>query len=130
MASIYWWKRMEPKISIVMPVWNGEKYLRETMDSVLKQTFGDFEFIVIDDGSQDATMTILESYNDKRIRVLRQQHGGIVKALNAGVAHAQAAWIARQDADDVSLPTRLEKLFAVTRQKNDAVLVYSDVELI
>lgn len=121
---------MSPKVSIVMPVWNGEKYLTEAVDSILKQTFGDFEFIIVDDGSQDATITIIESYKDERIRLLRLEHGGIVKALNAGVAHAQASWIARQDADDVSLPDRIENLIALARRRSNAVLVYSDIELI
>lgn len=100
------------------------------MDSVLKQTFGDFEYIVVDDGSDDGTIAIIESYKDERIRLLKQEHDGIVKALNAGVDRAQAQWIVRQDADDVSLPTRLAKLFAMTQRRSDAVLVYSDVELI
>src|SRR5580698_3447780 len=100
---------MNPRISIVMPVWNGETYLAATLESVLTQTFTDFELIVVDDGSTDATLGILKSCPDPRLRVFQLEHGGIVKALNHGLAQARSEWIARQDADDISLPRRLER---------------------
>ena len=120
---------MIPQISIVMPVWNGEKYLRETLDSVLlRQNFRDFEFIVVDDGSTDQTPAMLRSYNDDRLRVHSVSHGGIVHALNFGVAQAQSRWIVRQDADDISFPARMGTLAQAAARKPDAVLIYSDVE--
>ena len=99
-----------PKVSVVMSVYNGEKYLREAVDSILNQTFRDFEFIIIDDGSTDSTPEILRSYEDPRIVLLRnEQNIGLTKSLNRELAVAQGEYIARMDADDVSLPERLEK---------------------
>jgi glycosyltransferase involved in cell wall biosynthesis len=114
-----------PQISVVMPVWNGERYLREAVDSILAQTFADFEFIVVDDGSTDATTEILASYHDPRLRSFRLDHAGIVVALNSGIAQARGGWIARQDADDVSKPDRLEKQRAALNRNPGAVLCYT-----
>ena len=97
---------MQPRISILMPVWNGEKFLAAAVDSLLAQTFTDFELLVVDDGSTDATPEILRAYSDPRLRVVRLDHAGIVVALNHGLAQARAEWIARQDADDLSEPRR------------------------
>ena len=114
-----------------MPVWNGEKYLREAVESILlRQSFTDFEFIVVDDGSVDSTGEILENYRDPRMRVFPRPHGGLVEALNFGVAAARAPWIARQDADDVSLPDRLERLWAACKSKSHAIAFHSDVEAV
>jgi len=112
-----------------MPVWNGERYLREAVESILlRQSFADFEFIAVDDGSADSTGEILESYTDPRLRVFRRPHGGLVEALNFGVAVARAQWIARQDADDVSLPGRLESLWSARESKSHPIAIHSDVE--
>ena len=100
-----------PKVSVVMPVYNGEKYLRVAVDSILNQTFKDFEFIVINDGSTDRTQEILESYHDRRIIMIHQEHMGLTKSLNKGIALAKGKYIARQDADDISMPERLKKQF-------------------
>jgi glycosyltransferase involved in cell wall biosynthesis len=121
---------MKPRISVVMPVWNGEAYLREAIGSILSQTFTDFELIVVDDGSSDGTPKILASYHDVRVRVFRLDHAGIVVALNFGIAQAKAEWIARQDADDVSLPHRLEAQWRALQLNPHAVLVHTDVECI
>jgi len=100
----------DPRVSVVMPVHNGELYLREALESILKQTFGDFEFIIIDDGSTDATRDILRSYADPRIRLVYNEHNiGLTKSLNKGLGLAQGEYIARQDADDISHPERLAK---------------------
>lgn len=93
-----------------MPVYNGEKYIKETVDSVLGQTFSDFEFIVIDDGSTDGTLGILKNFNDNRINILNQNHGGIVKALNLGIKESQGEYIIRIDADDICTFNRFETL--------------------
>ena len=111
-----------PLISVLMPVWNGEEYLRESIDSILGQTFSNFEFIVIDDGSTDSTPEILRSYQDPRLRIFRLEHAGIVSALNFGVDQAQTGWIARQDADDVSDPRRLEFQWREVNACPDATL--------
>jgi glycosyltransferase involved in cell wall biosynthesis len=121
---------MNPLVSVVMPVWNGEKYLAPAIAGILAQTFGDFEFIIVDDGSSDSTPAILQSYADPRIRVIRLDHVGIVTALNCGIAQARGAWIARQDADDISLPRRLEMQWAALARNPKAVLSHTDVEYI
>lgn len=119
-----------PRISVVMPVWNGEKYLREAIDSLLAQSFGDFELLVMDDGSTDGTSEILHSYRDSRIRPIRLDHGGIIAAERRGVAQARADWIGRQDADDASEPTRLQKQWTVLSRRPDAVFCYTNVRRI
>lgn len=121
---------MKPRISVVMPVWNGEAYLREAIDSIVSQTFTDFELIIVDDGSTDGTAKILASYHDARLRVFRLDHAGIVVALNFGIAQAKAEWIARQDADDVSLPHRLEAQWKALQLNPQAVLAHTDAEYI
>jgi glycosyltransferase involved in cell wall biosynthesis len=98
----------KPVVSVLMPVYNGEKYLAEAIESILNQTFDDFEFIIINDGSTDGTAGILERYRqqDHRIRIYDQSNQGVVTSLNRGLELAQGKYIARMDADDVSLPER------------------------
>jgi glycosyltransferase involved in cell wall biosynthesis len=98
------------EITVLTPVHNGERYLREALDSVLAQTHADFELLVVDDGSTDATPAILQQYaSDPRVKLLRIPKGGISRALNHGLNAATGRWIARFDADDVMLPHRLER---------------------
>lgn len=120
-----------PLISVVMPVWNGERYLSQAIDSILNQTFRDFEFIILDDGSTDASPRILADYQarDPRVRVIRLNHEGIVVALNRGIAEARSEWIARMDCDDIAYPERLESQFAEL-QKSGASLCHTQVRLI
>jgi glycosyltransferase involved in cell wall biosynthesis len=113
-----------------MPVWNGEQYLAPAIESILGQSFGDFEFIIVDDGSTDNTPAILRSYSDTRMRVYRLDHAGIVAALNHGIAQAHSAWIARQDGDDISLPDRLKTQWEALRRRPGAVLAHTAVALI
>ena len=89
-------------ISVVMPVYNGEKYLREAIDSILAQTLIDFEFIIINDGSTDNSKSIIESYDDKRIIYIEQENKGLSKSLNIGISLSNGEFIARMDQDDVS----------------------------
>ncbi|MBW1676052.1 MAG: glycosyltransferase [Deltaproteobacteria bacterium] len=97
-----------PKVSVIMSVYNGEPYLREAVESILNQTFTDFEFIIIDDGSTGSTREILSSYDDPRIRLVDNgENIGLTKSLNKGMVLARGEYVARQDADDVSLPERL-----------------------
>lgn len=98
----------KPAVSVLMPVFNGEKYLSEAIESILNQTFGDFELIIIDDGSTDGTAEILHEYaqHDDRIRIHHQDNHGIVFALNKGLELARGRFIARMDADDISLTGR------------------------
>lgn len=92
-----------------MPAYNAEKYLREAIDSILAQTFTDFELIIINDGSTDFTKDIILSYTDQRIRYIEnEQNSGICVTLNKGLDAARGRYIARMDSDDISLPRRLE----------------------
>ena len=97
------------KISVIMPTKNAEKYINEAIDSILNQTFSDFEFLIIDDNSTDDTLRIIHSYNDKRIKLVNGPQKGLSAALNFGIKLAQGEYIARMDADDISLPHRFEK---------------------
>ena len=108
-----------PALSVLMPVHNGARFLREAVDSILAQTMSDFEFIVIDDGSIDETPAILASYRDTRIRVIRQDNQGLASALNSGLELARTDLVARMDADDVSAPPRLERQYQTMTQHVD-----------
>lgn len=99
-----------PKISVLLPVYNGEKYIQETMESVLGQSCGDFECVVIDDGSTDNTLKLLQGFVDPRIRIIHANHEGIVKALNLGLKKSQGEYVVRIDADDICAKERFEKL--------------------
>jgi glycosyltransferase involved in cell wall biosynthesis len=98
-----------------MAVYNGERYLEEAVDSILGQTFTDFELVVVDDGSTDSTLEILErlSSGDGRVRVISRDHRGMVPTFVEASGHARGAFIARMDADDVALPQRLERQLEV-----------------
>lgn len=101
-----------PKISVLMSAYNSEKYVAEAIDSILNQTFSDFEFIILNDGSTDKTADIIEQYakRDKRIQFVNNtKNQGIITVLNQGLAMCQGEYIARMDSDDISLPTRFEK---------------------
>ncbi len=97
-------------ISVLMPVYNAEKYIAAAVNSILNQTFTNFEFIIINDGSTDNTSFILDEYarQDARIRLVSRENKGLVATLNEGIAIAKAPLIARMDADDIALPNRLE----------------------
>jgi glycosyltransferase involved in cell wall biosynthesis len=101
---------MNPKISVVMSVYEGETYLREAIESILNQTFKDFEFIIINDGSTDQSWSIIHEYaeKDQRIVPVIQDNIGLTKSLNKGISMAEGEYIARMDADDMSLPIRFE----------------------
>lgn len=103
-----------PAISVVMSVYNSERYLAEAIESILTQTFTDFEFIIINDGSVDSSLAIIESYmaKDVRIVLISRENKGLPASLNEGIAIAKGKYIARMDADDVSLPFRFEKQIA------------------
>jgi len=98
-----------PKVSVVMAVFNGEKHLAESMDSILAQTFSDFEFIIVNDGSSDGTTGILSACSDPRIVRIERENRGLTRSLIEGTESARGDYIARMDADDVSLTQRLER---------------------
>lgn len=100
-----------PKISIILPVYNGERFVSNAIDSILNQTFTDFELIVIDDGSKDGTYDLLNDYKkkDSRIKVISRENKGLIATLNEGFSIARGEYIARQDDDDISHLSRFEK---------------------
>lgn len=100
---------MSTNISVVMSVYNGEKYLRPAIESILNQTFSGFEFIIIDDGSSDRSADIIKSYRDSRIRLIEQKNCGLSRSLNRGIWESRSKYIARMDADDISLSSRFAK---------------------
>lgn len=109
-----------PLISVIMPVYNTEKYLKQAIDSILNQTFTDFEFIIIDDASTDHSLEIIKSYTEPRIKlILKPQNTGYINSLNLGLKVAKGKFIARMDSDDISDINRLEKQISVlTKRKN------------
>lgn len=119
-----------PKVTVLLPVYNGEKYLKEAIESILNQTFDDFEFIIINDGSTDDTKKIIESYNDKRIRVVNQKNKGLSLSLNIGISMSQGEYIARMDADDISEKDRLMEQVSFMDQNPEIGICGSSVILI
>ena len=114
-----------PAVSVLMGVWNGAPRVREAVESVLGQTMGDLELIVIDDGSTDGTPAILESFGDPRLRVERRGRGGLASALNRALILARAPLLARLDADDVAVPERLARQVAFLDAHPDVGLLGS-----
>ena len=113
-----------PQISVLMPVYKTAPYLREAIDSMLAQTFGDFELIVLNDGSPDEAEAIIDSYTDERIvRYTGKTNVGLANILNIGIDMARGKYIARMDSDDISLPDRLQVQFDYLEQHPDIDLV-------
>jgi len=107
-----------PKVSVIMPVYNAGLYLHRAVSSILSQTFQDFEFLVIDDGSTDGSQEVVRSFSDKRIRFIQNsQNTGVASTLNKGLNLASSKYIARMDGDDISAPTRLISQVALLERK-------------
>jgi len=115
----------KPKISIVMAMYNGERYLKEAIESVLNQTEKDFEFIIVDDGSTDDSQNIIKSFSDERIKYFRNEHKGLVDSLNFGIEKSDGEFIARFDADDICESNRLEEQIKLFEENPENVLVGS-----
>lgn len=113
-------------LSVVMAVYNGEKYIKESIDSVLNQSFTDFEFIIVNDGSTDDTTTILSGYTDKRMQIIHQKNVGLSKSLNRGIEIAKGKYIARMDADDRCKIDRFKKQLDYLSVHTDVVLLGSN----
>ena len=96
-------------VSVILPVYNGEKHIKEAVYSILKQSHKFFELLIINDGSTDATIDIIKSIKDKRIVIFNSEHKGLIEALNFGIKKAKGNFIARMDCDDISSPKRIEK---------------------
>ena len=120
-----------PKVSVILPVYNCEQYIFETIQSVLKQTFSDFELLVVDDCSTDNTVKIIKEFNDSRINlIIKEKNSGYTDSLNYAVALAKGEYIARMDGDDVCMPNRFEKQVAFLEKNTDVVLCGSSVQFI
>lgn len=119
-----------PLISVILPVYNAGEYIEESVKSVLAQTYGNFELIIINDGSKDNSEEIIRKIEDKRIRYYYQPNCGMAKTLNRGIDLANGALIARQDADDISLPERFEKQVDFLVKNSDTGLVGTWAEII
>ncbi|BAY08406.1 glycosyl transferase family protein [Calothrix sp. NIES-2098] len=125
--------KIAPKISVLMSVYNGSHYLRESIESILNQTFRDFEFIIIDDCSTDKSWKIITEYSEQDERIIlvkNQENLGLTKSLNKGLKIARGEYIARQDADDISLLERLEKELIFLDEHPDVALVSCNLEII
>lgn len=114
---------VNPKITVLMPVYNCELYIQEAIDSILNQTFTDFEFLIIDDASTDKTIDIIKRYNDSRIKlIIKPINTGYTNSLNYGLKIAKGEYIARMDGDDISLPERFAKQVKLLDQNIDIVV--------
>ena len=118
-----------PTVSVIMPVYNGEQYLRIAIESVLNQTLQDFEFIIVDDGSSDSTPAIVRDYAD-RVRYVRQDNTGVSGAFNHGLRLASGRYVSWLSHDDVYLPEKLEKQVAVLDGFGSEAVCYTDGEMI
>ncbi|HTP29385.1 MAG TPA: glycosyltransferase family A protein, partial [Anaeromyxobacteraceae bacterium] len=115
-----------PVVSVVIPAYNAEAYVAAAVDSVLAQSFRDFELIAVDDGSSDSTGARLRAYRDS-LRYIRQPNGGVSRARNRGVEESQGRWVAFLDADDVWLPGKLGKQMGALRDRSDCRACYTAV---
>ena len=120
-----------PRVTVLMAAFNASRFLRESVESILAQTFRDFEFVIVDDGSTDETSEIAQSFHDERIVLLRNERNlGLTASLNRGLRAARGEWIARQDADDISDPSRLAREIDYFSCHPDTVLVGTHARLI
>ncbi len=122
---------LQPIVSIILPVYNTDLFLFDSIKSILNQTYTNFEFIILDDGSTDKSLEIIQSFKDKRIKIIQNSTNlGLIKTLNIGIDLARGKYIARMDADDIAMPKRLEKQIAFLEKNTDYVLVGTMAEII
>lgn len=120
-----------PKVSVLLSVYNSENYIRESIDSILTQTFENFELIIINDGSTDSSLDIIKSYKDSRIKLYNNaENVGLTKSLNYGLSVAKGEFIARQDADDISHPMRFEKQIKYLTLNKEIVVLGTQAKII
>ena len=122
-----------PLVSVIVPVYNGERFLRAALDSALAQTFQDIEIIVVDDGSKDSSGAIADEYaarNPGKFVVIHAQNGGVVPARNAGIAVARGRYLAMLDADDEWMPHHLAASVALLEKNSSVGLVHANIERI
>ena len=118
-----------PKISVVLPVFNEEMYVGEAIESILAQTFTEFQFLIINDGSSDASEKIIKSFKDKRIQLVTNvENLGLSQSLNKGIGLSQGEYIARMDANDIALESRLEEQLSFMENHPKAAGVFCPVQ--
>jgi len=122
-------RRQSVAVTVLMAVYNGEKHIKEAVASVLNQTFEEFEFLIIDDASNDSSMDIIRSFNEKRIKIIKNDRNiGLAASLNRGIKHSSAEYIARMDSDDICRRERLEKQIKHMRARRNVSICGSFVE--
>lgn len=119
-----------PLVSVVLPVYNGEKYIASSIQSILNQSFRDFELIVLNDGSKDQSSAVIEAIKDPRLKLINQDNIGLAATLNKGISLARGKYIARQDHDDLSDPSRFEKQLRLLEENPDMVVVGTGAQII
>lgn len=120
-----------PTVSVLMPVYNGAKYLHEAVKSILDQTYADFEFLIVNDGSTDDSEKIILSFKDPRIVIIKNEINiGLINSLNKGLTIAKGKYIARMDADDVAMPQRLELQVKEFNTNPNAIVIGTDYFLL
>lgn len=124
-------RNTSPRVTVLMPVFNAGAYLRASVESILGQTFTDFEFLIIDDGSVDGTALLLSTYQDSRLRIITNSKNlGLVHSLNLGISQTNGEYIARMDGDDIAMPRRLELQVEEFGRNPDLALLGSAADLI
>ena len=118
-----------PKVTTLMSVYNAERYLSQAVESILSQTVEDFEFLIINDGSTDKSLSILKFYakKDKRIHLVDQENIGLVRSLNKGLSLAQGKFLARMDADDIAMPNRFKRQIEYLEKHPECIALGSEV---
>ncbi|MEY0008294.1 glycosyltransferase [Providencia rettgeri] len=119
-----------PLVSVILPVYNAENYIYLSVHSILKQKYTNFELIIINDGSTDNTLNIINSFNDERIRIINRENKGLVYSLNEGIAVSNGMYICRMDADDISSPQRISAQIEIFLDNPSVDFIFSDVSLI
>jgi len=123
-------KMKNPKISVIIPLYNHEKYIRETVHSVLKQTFSDFELLIINDGSSDRSEEVVRSIDDKRIKYIWQENQGAHNAINKGIELTKGEYISILNSDDAYYSTRFEEFLKILEGDNSISAVFSHIEFV
>ncbi len=119
----------QPLVSVVIPTYNRAYIIQKSIQSVLDQTFRDFELIIMDDGSRDATKEVVESFHDDRIRYFWQENGGQSSARNHGASYARGTWIAFHDSDDTWMPEKLEKQVKAAREHPEFDVIFTKLAM-
>ena len=119
-----------PEVSVILPVYNGEKYIAESVESILNQTYKDFEFIIVNDASTDNTLSILKSFDDPRIRIVNNEVNlKVVKSLNKALNLATGNYVARMDGDDIASPLRFEQQLEYFKQHSEIDICATQIEV-